>query len=240
MKKVNLFRKIRETCYKWLCTVLAFASLVFLVGITIILFKEGIPVFKEVSFLNFIFGREWYPTYDPPSFGILPIIMASLWVTAGAMAVCVPLGIGSALYINELAGEKQKAVLKPMIELLAGVPSIVFGFFGMVVVAPFLQRLFSPACRALRFDRKPDTRDNGNADHLQHSRGRVKLCAQKLQGGVACLGGQQVADIDKSSYTRGRIRHIYCCNTWHEQGSRRDHDSAHGHRRRCHDADIIF
>lgn len=135
--------KIKEKSYKWVFTVLAYASLLFLAGITIVLFVEGLPIFKKVGILNFVFGKYWYPTYDPPDFGILPLILASLWVTLGAMFVCVPLGVGSALYINELAGPRQRAVLKPLIELLAAIPSIVFGFFGMVIVAPFVQKIFN-------------------------------------------------------------------------------------------------
>ena len=135
--------RIKEKVYKWIFGALAFASLLFLVGITIILFRLGLPLFKEIGVLEFILGREWYPTYEPPDFGILPLILASFWVTAGALFVCIPLGIGSALYINELAGVKQKAVLKPTIEMLAGIPSIIYGFFGMVIVAPFLQKTFN-------------------------------------------------------------------------------------------------
>lgn len=134
-------RYLVEGMVKWTFTVLAFASLIFLVGITVILFKEGLPVFRIVSPLKFLFGRYWYPTYDPPDFGILPLILGSLWVTVGALFVCVPLGVGSALYLNECAGRKQRAVLKPLIEILAGIPSIVYGFFGMLVVAPSLQKL---------------------------------------------------------------------------------------------------
>jgi len=136
-----MFRRIKENIYKSIFTVLAFSSLIFLVAITIILFKEGLPIFKEVNFFKFIFGNEWYPTYDPPDFGIFPLIMASIWVTFGALLICVPCGIGSALYIHELASKRQKSILKPLIEILAGIPSIVYGFFGMVMVAPFLQRL---------------------------------------------------------------------------------------------------
>jgi len=133
--------RIREKIYKGIFTLLAFASLLFLVGITITLFIEGLPVFKEVGFFDFIFGKSWYPTYEPPDFGILPLILGSLWVTFGAVLFCVPIGVGSALFINELAGKRMKAVLKPIVEILAGIPSIVYGFFGMVVVAPFIQRL---------------------------------------------------------------------------------------------------
>lgn len=134
---------IKENIYKWGFSILAFASLVFLVGITIILFKEGLPIFREVKVFDFIFGRSWYPTYNPPDFGILPLILGSFWVTIGALFICVPLGIGSALFLNEMAGARLKAILKPVIEILAAIPSIVYGFFGMIVVAPFLQKLLN-------------------------------------------------------------------------------------------------
>ncbi|MDD5617708.1 MAG: phosphate ABC transporter permease subunit PstC [Candidatus Omnitrophica bacterium] len=133
--------RLKEKIYKFIFTILAFSSLLFLVGITIVLFKESLPLFKEVRFFDFIMGRNWYPTYEPSEFGILPLILASFWVTAGALFVCIPLGVGSALYIHELATVKQRAILKPLIEILAAVPSIVYGFFGMVIVAPFLQKL---------------------------------------------------------------------------------------------------
>ncbi|MFA5068685.1 MAG: phosphate ABC transporter permease subunit PstC [Candidatus Omnitrophota bacterium] len=134
---------IIENIYKYIFTVLAFSCLVFLVGISVILFKEGLPIFREVSFFDFIFGKLWYPTYDPPDFGIFPLIMASIWVTAGALFICVPLGVGSALFIHEAASLRQKSILKPVIEILAGIPSIVYGFFGMVIVAPILQKVFN-------------------------------------------------------------------------------------------------
>ncbi|MDA8130277.1 MAG: phosphate ABC transporter permease subunit PstC [Elusimicrobia bacterium] len=132
----------RERLIRYLFTVLAFASLAFLVGIILVLFKEALPVFKVVSHKAFLFGESWYPTADPPEFGILPLILASLWVTAGALVICVPLGVGSALYLHELAGHRQRALLKPVIEILASVPSIIYGFFGMVVLAPFMQKAF--------------------------------------------------------------------------------------------------
>jgi len=136
-------RRIKERFYKVGFAALAFASLLFLIGITITLFLEGLPLFKEVPVLQALFGKSWYPTYEPAEFGFLPLIMGSLWVTVGAVFVCVPLGIGSALFINELAGKRMKAFLKPIVELLAGIPSIVYGFFGMVIVAPFLQELLN-------------------------------------------------------------------------------------------------
>ena len=134
--------RIKEKIYKWIFATLAFSSLVFLIGIVIVLFKEGMPIFKEVTAFKFIFGKSWYPTYSSPEFGILPLILGSIWVTFGAILICVPLGVGSALYLHELAGYKQRAILKPIIEILASIPSVVFGFFGMVILTPFIQKLF--------------------------------------------------------------------------------------------------
>ncbi|MDO9548750.1 MAG: phosphate ABC transporter permease subunit PstC [Candidatus Marinimicrobia bacterium] len=132
-----------ENIIKSIFGVLAFSSLLFLLGIIVILFKEGLPIFKYVKLFEFIGGKFWYPTYDPPDFGILPLILGTFWVTIGAMFIAVPVGLGSALYLHEIAGYRERAVLKPVIELLAGIPSIVYGFFGMVILAPFLQRLLN-------------------------------------------------------------------------------------------------
>ena len=139
---MNKRYKLKEKIYRWIFGLLAFTSLIFLLGITITLFSESLPLFKHYPLHNFLFGRYWYPTYDPPEFGALPLILASLLVTAGAMFVCVPLGIGSALYLTELASHRQRTVLKPLIEVLASIPSVVYGFFGMVIVAPFVQKVF--------------------------------------------------------------------------------------------------
>ena len=102
---------LKENIYKWAFGVLAFASFLFLVGITIVLFKEGLPLFKEVSVFEVLLGKNWYPTHQDAEYGMLPLILASLWVTFGALFVCVPLGVGSALYIHELAGHRQKSII---------------------------------------------------------------------------------------------------------------------------------
>ena len=81
----------KERIIKWIFAILAFTSLLFLVGIMVTLLATGLPAFQEIGLFNFILGKDWYPTYDPPDFGILPLIMASLMVTIGAKLVCVPL-----------------------------------------------------------------------------------------------------------------------------------------------------
>jgi phosphate transport system permease protein len=96
-----------------------------------------------VNPINFLFGKFWYPTADPaPQLGILSLIVGSLVVTIGAILVALPFGLAGAIYLSEVAHPAIRAVLKPAIEILAGIPSVVFGFFGLVVLVPFIQRMF--------------------------------------------------------------------------------------------------
>ncbi|MBN1694538.1 phosphate ABC transporter permease subunit PstC [candidate division WOR-3 bacterium] len=133
---------IKEKLFKYLTLTAALCSVVFLFGIIFSIFKEGYSIFAEVGFFKFIFGRSWHPTHYPPEFGILPLIVSSILVTAGALLVSVPLGVGSAIYISELAHPKGKEILKPIVELLAGVPSVIYGLFGMAFLGPFISRVF--------------------------------------------------------------------------------------------------
>lgn len=107
--------------------------------IMVFLFMEGFPIFQHVSLADFIFGKLWYPTFDPPEFGILPMIVGSLVVTALSSLIAIPLGIMTAIYLAELAGPRMRAYVKPLVEMLQALPSVVIGFFGMVIVAPWLQ-----------------------------------------------------------------------------------------------------
>ncbi len=117
-------------------------SIIFVVLIFFFLLKEGLAIFKEYNPLAFVFGKNWFPISDPPQFGILPLIMGSLFVTGGAILICVPLGIAVAIYISEVAPDWLKDILKFAIETLAAIPSVVLGFIGIVSLAPFLKHLF--------------------------------------------------------------------------------------------------
>jgi phosphate transport system permease protein len=121
----------------------ATASIAILFMIMLFLFMEGLPIFREVSVSDFVFGQYWYPTSDPADFGIFPLILASLAVTALSSAIAIPLGVMTAIYLAELASRQVAEIVKPLVELLAALPSVVIGFFGMVIVAPFLQSVFN-------------------------------------------------------------------------------------------------
>lgn len=130
-----------ERWAKWLFLGLASVSLLMMALIMVFLFREAIPIFKKVSLTEFLLGRAWYPTYDPPDFGIFPLIIGSMAVTLVSSFMAVPLGVGSALYLAGVAGSRIREVVKPAVELLASLPSVVLGFLGMVVVAPLMQEL---------------------------------------------------------------------------------------------------
>ena len=121
---------------------IALASITILLLIMLFLFKEGLPIFKTVSVKEFLLGHYWYPTSDPADFGIFPLIVASLSVTFLSALISIPLGVMTAVYLAEIASHRLAEIVKPMVELLAALPSVVIGFFGMVLVAPFLQRIF--------------------------------------------------------------------------------------------------
>ena len=135
-------RHVKETAIKNIFAVVALFSLFILGLIVFFLFQEGLPIFKVVSLKDFLFGPFWYPTYDPPEFGIWPLIVGSVVVTILSSLIAVPFGILSAIYIAEIAPARLKEILKAIIELLAGLPSVVLGFFGMVILAPWIQETF--------------------------------------------------------------------------------------------------
>jgi phosphate transport system permease protein len=119
------------------------ASVVFVILIFIFLLKEGLSLFGTENFFSFIAGKNWYPISEPPQFGILPLILGSVFVTFGAIVIAVPLGLSVAIYIAEVAPLRTRNVLKSSIELLAAIPSVVLGFLGIVTLAPFLKNIFN-------------------------------------------------------------------------------------------------
>ena len=133
MKKANIGR---EFLIEALIRVAGFSAIFFVVLIFLFLLKEGAPAFWETSLGN-LFGQRWYPNEE--LFGTWPLILGSLLVTAGALVIALPLGLATAVFIRELAPDWLREILKPLIEVLAGIPSVVLGFLGMVAVAPLVR-----------------------------------------------------------------------------------------------------
>lgn len=123
-------------------TVLAFSSVAFILGIILVLFIEGFPALSEVRLSDILLGKRWYPVASPPRFGLLPLLAGSLIVTVGGLALAVPLGFLAAIFLAEVCPRKLREVLKPVVEILAGIPSVVYGFFGVVFLAPSIREIF--------------------------------------------------------------------------------------------------
>jgi phosphate transport system permease protein len=134
--------KIKEVLIEKFFLITAMSSLAVLFLIMIFLFKEGLPIFSKISVSDFLFGNEWYPTSAQPRYGILNILTASLAVTLVASLIAVPFALSIAVYLSEIAAPATREIIKPVVELIASIPSVVIGFFGMVVIAPFLQDHF--------------------------------------------------------------------------------------------------
>jgi len=117
-------------------------AIVILLGIIALLMKEGLPIFFDTPPWEFLFGTKWYPVSDPPTFGIAPFFVATFWVTVVATIIAVPIGVASAAYLAEIAPNKVRETVKPVIEILAGFPSVVMGFIGLSLLSPFVQSIF--------------------------------------------------------------------------------------------------
>nr|WP_239559332.1 phosphate ABC transporter permease subunit PstC [Sporohalobacter salinus] len=119
-------------------------AIIILIGIFYLLLSEGLPTFNEVSLKEFLTSTRWNPaSYSEPSYGILSLIVSTLLVTIGSLIFSVPLGIACAAYLAEVANPKVREVLKPVIEILAGIPSVVIGFLGIVLVGPMIAKVFN-------------------------------------------------------------------------------------------------
>ena len=118
-------------------------TIIVLLGIIALLLKEGLPAFWYTPPWEFFFGTKWYPVSEPPTFGIMPFFVATLWVTLVATAISVPVGVACAAYLAEVAPAKVRETVKPIIEILAGIPSVVMGFIGLMLLSPLVQSAFN-------------------------------------------------------------------------------------------------
>lgn len=140
-KKRGLGRKA-EKIVPILLFITAAVSVLTTIGIVFTLIFETVEFFRRVSFWEYITGTEWLPFAGDPSYGVLPLVIGTLKVTGIAIIVAVPLGLAVAIYLSEFASDKVRRLIKPILEVLAGVPTIVYGFFALTFVTPMLQKVF--------------------------------------------------------------------------------------------------
>jgi phosphate transport system permease protein len=132
-------RRFGEDAVKGVLALCAFVSVATTVGIVVALFVPAFEFFREVSLVDFLTGSEWAPLFEPAHFGVLPLVAGTLLVTAIASLVALPFGLGAAIYLSEYAGDRTRGVLKPALEILAGIPTIVFGYFALTFMTPLLR-----------------------------------------------------------------------------------------------------
>ena len=131
-----------ELAIRALLALCALVSVATTIGIVVALLGPTIEFFGDVSLKDFFTSTDWSPLFTPPKFGVIPLITATLTVTLWALVVCIPFGLGAAIYLSEYARPRSRAVLKPVLEVLAGIPTVVYGFFALTFVTPLLQDIW--------------------------------------------------------------------------------------------------
>ena len=139
MKKNRLFENIVHGIF----LILGLITVGCVLLITVYLIISGIPAIKEIGFFNFLFGKEWASTAAEPKYGILPFILTSVYGTAGAILIGVPIGFFTAVYLSKVANKKVRAIIEAAVNLLAGIPSVVYGLVGMLVLVPAIREIFN-------------------------------------------------------------------------------------------------
>jgi len=134
-------QRIKEKIIEFILRATALITILTTIGIIWVLLSESFEFFKEVSIIDFVTDTEWTPLFANKHFGILPLISGTLLTTIIAISVSLPIGLTIAIYLSEYAPNKLKKIIKPLLEILAAVPTVVYGFFALMVVTPFLQKL---------------------------------------------------------------------------------------------------
>ena len=138
MKKNKVF----ETAVHGVFLLLGHITVGCVLLITVYLIVSGLPAIREIGLKDFLFGQEWASTAKEPKFGILPFILTSVYGTAGAIVIGVPVGFFTAVYLSKLAGKRVRAVMESAVSLLAGIPSVVYGLVGMLILVPAVRKFF--------------------------------------------------------------------------------------------------
>ena len=142
MKEKNMFRK-KEKIIETVFFLFGLVSVACVLLISVYLIVSGIPAIREIGLFDFLFGTKWASTAAEPSYGILPFILTSVYGTAGAIVLGVPAGFMTAVWISKCAHPKIRGVIESMVDLLAGIPSVVYGLVGMMVLVPLIREVFN-------------------------------------------------------------------------------------------------
>ncbi|MER3457894.1 MAG: phosphate ABC transporter permease subunit PstC [Chloroflexota bacterium] len=135
-------RRIREQMLQALFFLCAIVSILTTFGIIAVLLEETLRFFERVSIVEFLTGTRWTPLFASKQFGVLPLVNGTILVAAGAMAIALPLGLLAAIYLSEYAAPRTRRVLKPILEILAGIPTVVYGYFALLFVTPILKTIW--------------------------------------------------------------------------------------------------
>jgi len=138
----NVKRHMFEHFVEFMLMLAALSAVLTTVAIVVILVKESLDFFKTVSIIDFLTDTQWTPLFEDAHYGIMPLVSGTLTTSAIALAVAVPLGTIGAIYLSEFASHKTREIVKPILELLVGVPTVVFGYFALLFVTPMLQKIF--------------------------------------------------------------------------------------------------
>jgi len=134
--------RIKEKLIKSVFFLNGFLVIIVLIGIFILLLRNALPAFQEIQILEFLFSPDWNPTsYNKATYGIVSMLVSTLMVTLGSLAIAIPLGVGTAGYLSDVASPRVREIAKPVVEILAGIPSVVIGFLGIVLVGPVIAKL---------------------------------------------------------------------------------------------------
>ena len=140
--KPKLARQVKEKIIEFVLFLAAFSSVATTVAILYILIKESVLFFQQVPIIDFLTGTKWTPLFINPQYGILPLLSGTLLSAGVALAVAIPLGTIAAIYLSEFASSNVREISKPALELLAAIPTVVYGYFALLYVTPFLQNIF--------------------------------------------------------------------------------------------------
>ncbi|MDD2206323.1 MAG: phosphate ABC transporter permease subunit PstC [Aminobacterium sp.] len=133
----------KERIFVWTCKAITLLAISFLFFIFLFIAKESFIFFQKTSLLHFLTGSRWNPIADPPAFGLQPMICATVYVSLLAALIALPIGVGMAIFLSVLAPQKIQRILLPLIDLMAGIPSVVYGFVGLMIIVKFFETHFS-------------------------------------------------------------------------------------------------